>query len=170
MAEAQSVLESSVVDGQLKRLITDGAQVASWKTRLSNVKSEAALNEVLAQMYSNPEVLINFQTKASKFFDVSNIKKNFPELLKLSAKEGSLVLSKAAPVKLKNARVSDCYGDCSEDFNIAHQAALDHYHMANLVTSIFQDFGGKIMAMIDYYVDFHAALSTLESCTNRCNF
>jgi len=173
MSDAKAEMENHILNGQMKRLIKDEKGIKEWKARFANAKSETEINRLLAEMYNEPQLMINVQKAAVKFFNKKNIEAKFPELLRLSNIERGKLLSKAFPLRLKtplkNARVSDCYGTCSNQLNIDLGQADAQFGADLISAGLNLDIFGIWQAVISWEISYEAAISSFDNCWMGCD-
>ncbi len=172
MSEALNVMETHIVNGQLRRLITDPNDVKIWKNKLAVAKSKTQVRVLLAQMFSEPQLLINAQEASWQFFNRQNMNSKFPELAAYSRTvQANLVMGIwQIDLNLKNARTSadtqaQCIGRCSSQLNIDMNDAKRSLAIDLLMCDGPLDAVG---AMAQYASSFDTALQSFENCFYGC--
>jgi len=168
-------IETQIINGQFKPLISEKNAVNVWKSKLSNAKNEKTVYSLLSEMYNEYQLLINVQKASSKFFDTRNINTKYPELARFSKAQKIQVFSEVFPnsMSLKNARGavesdSQCAGTCSSQLNIELSGARIQLWIDSLSAAYEGDISGVFSAFMTYVNTFNTAISSFENCYNGC--
>ena len=171
-----SEFESRLENGKLKILISN-QEIKIWQNEVQNVTDEPHLRQLLAKMYNDPDFVFSYLSTMSISLNRKNLLREEPLLNLYSYEEITdafgLAVKESVLQKRKSARISDCRGNCSEDFNISDGAAQSNVYVAAvgcglLSGTLIGALGCYAVTMGAYYVSFNQALTTLGACNNRC--
>jgi hypothetical protein len=171
-----SEFESRLENGKLKVIISN-EQIKLWQIETQNVKDGSHLKQLLAKMYNDPDFVFLHLNRISKSLNRKNLLEDEPLLNLYSYQEITdafgLALKESIIQNRKSARISDCMGNCSEDFNISDGAAQQTVYVASvgcglLSGTVVGAIGCYAVTLAAYYVSFSQAITTLGQCGNRC--
>ena len=169
--------EDKIRAGKIKILLPESS-LESWKNRAVIIQTETERRNILGELFSDPDAVISFAEILNKSFNKEILTKENVKFAMYSDKEildmYSSSLSKAMNEKYKNARVNSCYGNCSQDLNIASSTAYNGLIVASAgCGALSGTIGGALVcegiAIWGYYVAWDSAMQTFSSCTDRCN-